>query len=86
MNHNKRAIIPIIIVLALVGYGVYYVMNTYTRGQGLVVSGTIEVTEIHLGTQMGGLVNQVYAGEGETVSAGQVLVEIQPAAVTSVAP
>ncbi len=80
MNHNRRVIIPIIIILALVGYGVYYVLQNYARGQGLMVSGTIEATEIHLGTQMGGLVNQVYAGEGETVSAGQVLAEIQPAA------
>jgi len=32
---------------------------------------------------MGGLVNQVYAGEGETVSKEQVLVEIQPASDVS---
>ncbi len=83
MNHNKRAFIPVIIVLALVSYGVYYLLQTYARGQGLVVSGTIEATEIHLGTQMGGLVAQVYAGEGETVSAGQVLVEVQPASGAS---
>lgn len=78
MHNNKRAIIPFIIVLALVSYGVYYVLQNYTSN-GLVVSGTIEATEIHLGTQMGGLVSQVYAGEGETVSEGQVLAEIQPA-------
>jgi len=83
MNHNRRAIIPFVIILALVGYGVYYVLQTYTRGQGLVVSGTIEATEIHLGTQLGGLVNQVYTGEGEMVSEGQVLAEIQPASGAS---
>ncbi len=83
MNHNRRVFIPIILVLALVSYGVYSVLQNYARGQGLVVSGTIEATEIHLGTQMGGLVSQVYAGEGETVSAGQVLAEIQPASGAS---
>lgn len=83
MNHKRIAILPIIIILALVAYGVYTVLQTYARGQGLVVSGTIEATEIHLGTQMGGLVNQVYAGEGEVVSAGQVLAEIQPASGAS---
>jgi len=84
MNHNnKRAIIPVVIILALVAYGVYYVLQMYASGQGLVVSGTIEATEIHLGTQMGGLVNQVYAWEGETVSEGQLLVEVQPAAGAS---
>jgi HlyD family secretion protein len=79
MRHNNRAIIPVIIVIALVSYGVYYALQTTARSKGLVVSGTIEATEIHLGTQMGGLVSQVYAGEGETVSEGQVLAEIQPA-------
>jgi len=83
MNHNRRAIIPFIIVLALVGYGVYYVVQTYAGNQGLVVSGTIEATEIHLGTQLGGIVNQVYAEEGETVSKGQMLVEVQPASGVS---
>ncbi len=83
MNHKRIAILPIIIILALVAYGVYTVLQTYARGQGLVVSGTIEATEIHLGTLMGGLVNQVYAGEGEVVSAGQVLAEIQPASGAS---
>jgi len=79
MNHNKRVIIPIVIVIALLSYGVYYVLQTYARGQEVVVSGTIEATEIHLGTQKGGLVKQVYASEGEMVGEGQLLVEIKPA-------
>ncbi len=81
--NNKRAMIPVVILLALLGYGVYYVLQNYASGPGLVVSGTIEATEIHLGTLMGGRVNQVYAGEGETVSEGQLLVEVQPASGAS---
>ncbi|HEY9076114.1 MAG TPA: efflux RND transporter periplasmic adaptor subunit [Anaerolineaceae bacterium] len=78
MKPNPKAILPVILLLALVSYGVYYVLTHYAAGQGLVVSGTIEAVEVHLGTQTGGLVRKVYAAEGEMVSEGQVLVEIKP--------
>lgn len=78
IQHNRRIIIPAIILLALVGYGVYYVLQNYARSQELVVSGTIEATEIHLGTQTGGLVKGVYADEGDTVTENQLLAEVKP--------
>ena len=78
MKHDKRAIIPVVIALSLVAYGVYYILQNYTSGQGLVVSGTIEATEINLGTRMGGQIKQVYVSEGEAVSEGQLLVEVKP--------
>ncbi len=57
--HINRALIPVVIIILLVAYGVYYVLQTSTQNRGLVVSGTIEATEVHLGTQMGGLVNEL---------------------------
>ncbi len=82
MFHN-RAIIPVVIIVLAMASGGYYLLQASSQGKDLVVSGTIEATEIHLGTQLGGLVNQVYAKEGEAVSAGQVLAEIQPASGVS---
>jgi HlyD family secretion protein len=81
--HNNRGIIPIVVVILLVSYGVYYTLTTAYQSSALVVSGTIEANEINLGTQMGGLVNQVYAAEGDSVTEGQILAEIQPASGAS---
>jgi len=81
--HNNRAIVPVVVIVLLVAYGVYYTLTNAAQNRKLVVSGTIEANEIHLGTQMGGLVNQVYAGEGDSISDGQILAEIQPAAGAS---
>jgi multidrug efflux pump subunit AcrA (membrane-fusion protein) len=81
--HNNRAMIPVVILILLVSYGVYYTLTKANQDRNLVVSGTIEATEINLGTQMGGLVNEVYAAEGDSVHQGQILAEIQPAAGAS---
>lgn len=79
-DHSKRIIPVFVIILALVGYGAYYAYTLSVQSDGLVVSGTIEADEVHLGALMGGLVNQVFASEGDTVYQGQVLAEVQPAA------
>jgi multidrug efflux pump subunit AcrA (membrane-fusion protein) len=84
LNNSKRFIPILIIILAAVAYGTYYTYQVSQQAKGLVVSGTIEATEVHLGALMGGLVNQVFAHEGDNVSQGQVLAEVQPASgVTS---
>lgn len=80
MNNNSKRMIPLLIlILAAVAYGTYYTYQVSQQGSGLVVSGTIEVNEVHLGPLMGGLVNQIFAAEGDTVLQGQVLAEVQPA-------
>lgn len=79
-EHSKRMIPVIVIILALVAYGAYYAYRLSSDSKELVVSGTVEANEVHLGALMGGLVNQVYPGEGDTVYQGQVLAEVQPAA------
>ena len=78
-NHSKRFIPVVVIILAAVSYGAYYTYQLSVQEKELVVSGTIEANEIHLGALMGGLVNQVFVGEGENVRQGQVLAEVQPA-------
>jgi multidrug efflux pump subunit AcrA (membrane-fusion protein) len=83
-NHPKRLLPILIVILAALAYGTYYTFQVSQQSKGLVVSGTIEATEVHLGPLMGGLVNQVFAAEGDPVIQGQVLAEVQPASgVTS---
>jgi len=84
MNHNSKRFIPVlVIILAAVAYGAYDAFQRSTQDKELVVSGTIEANEIHLGALMGGIVNQMFAGEGDTVYQGQVLAEVQPSAGVS---
>jgi HlyD family secretion protein len=84
MHNNSRRMIPVmIIILAAVAYGAYYTLQLSSQAEGLIVSGTIEATEIHLGALMGGLINQIFVGEGDSVYQGQVLAEVQPASGVS---
>lgn len=85
MHNNSRRMLPLlVIILGAVAYGAYYAFQLTAQEGTLVVSGTIEATEIHLGPLLGGLVNQVLVWEGDPVIQGQVLAEVQPASgVTS---
>lgn len=47
--------------------------------QNNAVSGTIEVDEVHVGPRMSGRVAKIFAQEGDTLSAGQPLVELDAA-------
>ncbi len=84
MRASRRPLIPVIIVVILAAaVGGYFILRSTTQNDGLIVSGTIEATEIHLGSQTGGIANQVYASEGENVTKGEVLADIQPASGVS---
>src|SRR5947208_13666848 len=43
------------------------------------VSGTIEVDEVHVGPRSGGRVEKIFAWEGDTLRAGQPIVELDAA-------
>lgn len=47
--------------------------------QNNTVSGTIEVDEVHVGPRMGGRVAKIFAQEGDKLSAGQAIVELDAA-------
>lgn len=76
--HEKR-FIPIVILLVLGLSGVFYILRSSTADNKLVASGTIEATESRVGSTVGGRVDAVLVREGDTVRAGQVLVEVHPA-------
>jgi multidrug resistance efflux pump len=84
MRRNRRFLIPVVVVviLALV-YAGYTVLQASAQTQETTVSGTIEATQIHVGTQLGGTVNQISAAEGDSIQEGEVLAEVQPASSAS---
>jgi multidrug efflux pump subunit AcrA (membrane-fusion protein) len=79
MRRNPKVLIPIVVVLlGLLSFGGYMLLTASAQSRSNVVSGTIEATEVHVGTQLGGTIQQVYALEGQPVSKGEVMAEVQP--------
>jgi multidrug resistance efflux pump len=71
----------ILAILAGLGYGGWYYYTHYYTAQAnapLTASGTVEATEVHVGTQLGGRVEAVNVGEGDTVTTGEILAEVRP--------
>ena len=76
---QPRAILPILLLVALVGGGAYYYNQTTANANQLLISGTVEATEVRLGSLTGGRVTAVHVQEGDPVQVGQVLVEVNAA-------
>jgi HlyD family secretion protein len=72
-NNFKRFIPVIVIILGLVIYGFYAMIQTSILNGNLVLSGTIEAKEVHLGIVSGGVVDQVFVDEGDSVKTDQLL-------------
>jgi HlyD family secretion protein len=77
MHLDPRRILPVflIIILGLVG-GAYYVQQNSAGSRSLTYSGTIEATLIHLSSNVGGTVKNVYIEEGNAVKVGDVLLDL----------
>jgi multidrug resistance efflux pump len=77
MHLDPRRILPVflIIIIALVG-GAYYVQQNSAGSHSLTYSGTIEATLIHLSSNVGGTVKNVYVDEGNPIQAGDVLLDL----------
>ncbi|HWF19839.1 MAG TPA: biotin/lipoyl-binding protein, partial [Verrucomicrobiae bacterium] len=41
------------------------------------VSGTIETDEVHVGSRYGGRVETIFAGEGDSLKAGELIVQLE---------
>lgn len=79
MHGSRRRILPIILVLAIVGAGIYFFLQTSVHDGNLTVSGTIEATEVSLGSVTGGRVDQVNVQEGDTVEPDEVVAVVNGA-------
>ncbi|MFT3892579.1 MAG: efflux RND transporter periplasmic adaptor subunit [Anaerolineales bacterium] len=78
MQHKRPPLPAIIIVLALIGVGIYYgvrVLNDNGNGQ-LSASGTIESVTVNVSPEMAGKVKEVLVEEGQTVKAGDPVLSL----------
>jgi multidrug resistance efflux pump len=79
---SPRRFVRLIVLVAVVGvagYVGYQYVQTSNANAAYTLSGTIEATEIHLASQIGGQVKQVHVAEGEHVSIGQELIDVYSA-------
>ncbi len=75
-----RQILILVVVLCAVAVGAYgwKVLRPSVPGEGFASgNGRIEATEIDIATKLGGRVQDVVVGEGDFVTAGQVLAHMQ---------
>lgn len=77
-RNRLRLLLPIVGVVALVVVGWQYLQSS-TDSTTLTLSGTIEATEIHLASQMGGRVKEVHINEGDQVQSGEDLLDLYAA-------
>jgi HlyD family secretion protein len=70
---NRKILIPVLIVAALIGLAVYS-SGMLHRDASLRGSGTVEARNIRVGSKIGGRIDKVLVREGDPVEAGQVLI------------
>lgn len=78
MQHRKRILIPIVILLALGGLSIWYWVNGgRAAGNGaLDASGTVEAVEVMVAPEMGGRVAEVLVEQGDRVTAGDLMLRL----------
>src|SRR5438874_3257974 len=72
---RNRSALVFIVVLLLAGVAAWKV--THRRAGEPPVSGTIEVDEAHVASRYGGRVEKIHAQEGDTLHAGDPIVELE---------
>ena len=81
MKHGPPMIVRVIVIIAVlsaVGYWFFFVREVAPNGR-ITASGTIEATEVHISAETGGRVAEVLVDVGDTISAGQPLVQFDTA-------
>jgi multidrug resistance efflux pump len=68
----------VVILLAVAAVLIALLVVSQHQHRPLAVSGFIEADEIRLGSRVGGRVARIHADEGDVVTAGQALVELDP--------
>jgi multidrug efflux pump subunit AcrA (membrane-fusion protein) len=76
-----RGVMAALVLTAVVGAGYWFFFIRPAAATGdLTASGTVEATEVNLGTQLGGRVEAVLVKEGDKIQRDQILAKIQPGA------
>jgi len=77
MHLEPKRILPVILILVVGLIATAFVIQLRAATSNAdTFSGTIEATEIHLASQIGGVVKRVSVKEGQPIKAGQELLEI----------
>jgi multidrug efflux pump subunit AcrA (membrane-fusion protein) len=84
MRSKKNILVAVAIILAAVLMGGIIIRQRVAAQSGeMILSGTIEATEINLPTIQGGKVIQVVVSEGDQIQKGQTLVRVTHEIITS---
>ena len=79
MHPNPKIIILVLLLLiAVLGVSAYFVLQDAATREATIFSGSVEATEYHLASLVGGRVSKVYVKEGDPVREGDDLVEVRP--------
>lgn len=81
MNHNRPPVpIIIIVLLALLGTAAYFLWPQFRPAAetGLTASGTVETVQTSIASEVAGKVLDVLVEEGDSVSAGDILLRLDP--------
>lgn len=75
MQHRKRIIIPIVILLAIGALTIWYLVGggQAAGNDALDASGTVEAVEVVVAPELSGRVAEVLATQGDTVAAGDLM-------------
>ncbi len=79
MSHNRPPLpVIIIVLLAILGAAAYFLWPQFQPAAetGLTASGTVETVQISIAPEIGGKVLEVLVEEGDSVSAGDVLLRL----------
>jgi HlyD family secretion protein len=78
-NHSRRNVLIIAVLLGLI-YGGY---RLYLERKPYEWSGTVEARTISVGSRTGGRIQAIKVREGDSVSAGQALITLEPGELTA---
>src|SRR5579862_6254866 len=72
----KRKTIVLVLILAVVGIGLYFLLAP--RSREILLTGVVTTDEVIVSSEVQGRLQQVLVREGDTVTNGQLLAVIQP--------
>jgi multidrug resistance efflux pump len=77
VSFRKPVIIGVAVLLVVAVAAAWKYMSGRASADRLVLSGTIEADEIHVGSKIGGRVAEVFVQEGQEVKQGQTLIRFE---------
>jgi membrane fusion protein YbhG len=78
MKPNPRIAIPIVLVLAGIAAGAWYLFESNEKGSTLTLYGNVDIREVELAFRVPGRLVAMDVDEGETITAGQRIAQIDP--------